>query len=67
MKCMKNNQLYIMRLLKKINFVDKRKEATQKLHNSIDFNNLKYNNKIPTANADFKKFIDAGTLFDEIM
>lgn len=56
-----------MRLLKKINFVDKRKEATQKLHNSIDFNNLKYNNKIPTANADFKKYIDAGTLFDEIM
>ena len=35
----------------------------ENLHNSIDFNNLSYHDKGPTANVSFNNFIDGATLF----
>ena len=80
-----NNQLSLMRLLKKINkslplpqslpldkqkeifyrLVTERMEAIEKLHNSINFNNLTYHYMGPIANLSFDDFIDETTLFDK--
>ena len=46
--------------------VPERIESIEKLDNSIDFDNLTYHYKCPTANVDFNKFIDAATLFNKI-
>ena len=80
-----NNQLSLMRLLKKINkilplpqslpldkqkeifyrLVTERMEAIEKLHNSINFNNLTYHYMGSIANLSFDDFIDETTLFDK--
>ena len=79
-----NNQLSLMRLLKKISkslpppqrlpldkqkeifyrLVTERMETIEKLHNSINFNNLTYPYMGPIANVSFDDFIDETTLFD---
>ena len=41
-------------------------ETMEKLHNSIDFNNLTYHNMGPIANVNFDYFIDATTFLDKI-
>ena len=41
-------------------------KTIEKLNKSIDFENLVYYYKGPTANVDFNHFIDAETYFDEI-
>ena len=41
-------------------------ETIEKLQKSIDFENLVYYYKGPTANVDFNHFIDAETYFHEI-
>ena len=38
----------------------------EKLHNSVNFQNLIYHFKGPTKDIDFNDFIDAETLFDDI-
>ena len=46
--------------------VAEKMNTTEKLHNRIDFQNLIYHYKDPTANLNFNDFSDAATLFDEI-
>ena len=36
------------------------------LHNSIEFKDLTYHKKGPTANVNLNNFIDKATLYDEI-
>ena len=43
-----------------------RMNTIENLRDSIDFNNLSYHDKGPTANVIFNNFIDRVTLFDEI-
>ena len=79
-----NNQLSLMRLLKKIckslpppqslpldkqkeifyRLVTGRMQTIEKLHNSINFNNLTYHYMGPIASVSFDYFIDETTLFN---
>ena len=45
--------------------VAERMDLAEKLHNSIDFKNVIYRYKGPTANVDYNNFIDEATLFDQ--
>ena len=78
LKSMENNKLNLMRLLKKkkvyrfiskkkfYNLVVERTEKIEKLHNSVNFQNLIYHFMGPTKDIYFNDFIDAETLFDDI-
>ena len=41
-------------------------DAIEKIHNNINFGNSIYHYKGPTANVNFRNFIDAATLFSDI-
>ena len=48
------------------NFVAERTEEIEKLHNSVNCQDLIYHLKSPTKDIAFNNFIDAETLFDDI-
>ena len=44
-----------------------RMNIIENLHNSIDFNNLSYHDKGPTANVTFNNFIDVQLFLEQLL
>ena len=69
MRFLKKKKVYHLISKKKYKFYNLVAERTveiEKLHNSVNFQNLIHHFKVPTKDIDFNDFIDAETLFDDI-